>query len=181
MGMANEWDNTIKQLIGENPQDYLSLVIKGAEFKGSLSIELRHRLRKADLIFKAEVKGQLVLVHFEVQSSEDNNMPLRLLEYGVLAPREHQSKEHEEQKKLRRYQRRPEKGAHPPVVSCVVYLQEVDGLPQSPLIWELPDGREILHFEFVVIKLWEIEAEELITLGSPGLLPLLPLCKNGRR
>ena len=36
-----------------------------------------------------------------------------------------------------------------------------------------------LYFHFIVIKLWEITAEELIQTNLIGLLPLVPLTKDG--
>ena len=37
----------------------------------------------------------------------------------------------------------------------------------------------MLRFHFIVIKLWEIASEEIIQAGLTGLLPLVPLTKNG--
>lgn len=54
-------------------------------------------------------------------------------------------------------------------------------IPESPFIKAVFDIIEIWHFNYVVIKLWEISAEELISLGLPGLLPLVPLTHNGTR
>jgi len=54
-------------------------------------------------------------------------------------------------------------------------------IPESPFIKAIFDIIEIWHFNYVVIKLWEISAEELISLGLPGLLPLVPLTQDGTR
>ncbi|MBV9227686.1 MAG: hypothetical protein JOZ18_00130, partial [Chloroflexi bacterium] len=45
----------------------------------------------------------------------------------------------------------------------------------------MPDGHMLLWFEFVVIKLWEIAAQELVSTGLVGLLPLVPLTKDGKQ
>lgn len=47
------------------------------------------------------------------------------------------------------------------------------------LIRVLPNGQEIHHFNFFNIKLWELSTEELLKIGPLGLLPLLPLTKEG--
>jgi predicted transposase YdaD len=37
------------------------------------------------------------------------------------------------------------------------------------------------HFHFGVIKLWEVPSASLLEAGLPGLLPLLPLSREGKR
>jgi len=98
-----------------------------------------------------------MLMHMEFQSSEDEDMAQRLLEYNVLATREHGR----------------------PVLSCVIYLRKDSKIAESPLIWELPNGQKVLYFHFIVIKLWDITADELIQTNLTGLLPLVPLTKDG--
>jgi predicted transposase YdaD len=97
------------------------------------------------------------LLHIEFQSSDDTDMEQRLIEYNVLATREHNQK----------------------VYSCVIYLRKDSNIPESPLVWEMPDGEEILRFNYKVIKLWEISAEAISETGLIGLLPLVPLAQDG--
>jgi len=52
-------------------------------------------------------------------------------------------------------------------------------LSLSPFISALFDVIESWRFSYVVIKLWEISAEELLHTGLIGPLPLLPLTKGG--
>jgi predicted transposase YdaD len=68
-----------------------------------------------------------------------------------------------------------------PVWSCVIYLVEDSPIAQSELVQSGPDGRSIHHFEFEVICLWRIPTQELKEKGLIGLLPLLPLTREGRR
>ena len=63
----------------------------------------------------------------------------------------------------------------------MIYLRKDNNIAESPLIWALPNGQETLRFYYVVIKLWEIPAEEILQTGLLGLLPLLPLTKDGKR
>ncbi len=51
-----------------------------------------------------------MLLHLEIQSKEDRTMAQRLLEYNVVATREHQC----------------------PVLSCVLYLRQDHWLAESP-------------------------------------------------
>jgi len=155
--MAKPWDDTMKRLIRAHPQHFVSWVLKGAIFKSSLSIELKNWTREADFLLDVIQNDQQMLIHMEFQSSEDEDMAQRLLEYNVLATREHGR----------------------PVLSCLIYLRKDSKIAESPLIWELPNGEKILYFHFIVIKLWEITAKELIQTNLTGLLPLVPLTKDG--
>jgi hypothetical protein len=98
-----------------------------------------------------------MLLHLEIQSKEDRTMAQRLLEYNVLATREHKR----------------------PVLSCVLYLRQDHRLADPPLRWTLPGGQETLIFHFLALRLWEIPSEELLQRGLSGLLPLLPLTHEG--
>ncbi len=45
----------------------------------------------------------------------------------------------------------------------------------------MPDGPEVHRFQFQVIKLADIEAEDLHGLGLKAVLPLMPLARSGKR
>ena len=61
-------------------------------------------------------------------------------------------------------------------------LLKRDGdIPQSPFIRELPDRKEVVRFHYRSIELYNISADELLDTGLVGLLPLLPLTKDGTR
>ncbi|MBV9258610.1 MAG: hypothetical protein JO215_11375 [Ktedonobacteraceae bacterium] len=157
--MAKPWDDAMKRLVRENPQHFVGWLLKGAQFKDFLSIELKSWTIEADtLLCVVLADGKELLLHIEFQSTDDTNMAQRLLEYNVLATREHKKN----------------------VYSCVIYLRKANNVPESPLIWTTPDGYEILRFHFVVIKLWELSAEDIMEMGLIGLLPLIPLTKNGK-
>jgi len=157
--MAKPWDDTMKRLVRENPQHFVRWLLKGAQFKDFLSIELKSWTIEADaLLCVALANGKELLLHIEFQSTDDTNMAQRLLEYNILATHEHKKN----------------------VYSCVIYLRKANNVPKSPLIWMTPNGYEILKFHFVVIELWELLAEDIMEMGLVGLLPLIPLTKNGK-
>ncbi len=155
--MAKPWDDTMKRLIRAYPQHFVSWILKGAIFKAALSIELKNWTRETDFLLEVIQNERQMLLHMEFQSREDEDMAQRLLEYNVLATREHRR----------------------PVLSCLIYMRKDSKIAESPLVWELPTGQKVLYFHFIVIKLWEITAEELIQTNLIGLLPLVPLTKNG--
>jgi len=89
-----------------------------------LSTEIKRETIYADALFLVVLYGQEMLLHIEFQSTVDKTMAECLLEYNV-----HLSKEH----------------GNLPVYSCVVYLRKADGVPQSPLIRRLPNGKEVVQ------------------------------------
>lgn len=60
-----------------------------------------------------------------------------------------------------------------------IFLRPDGNVPEPPLCWMLRNGKKILVFEYVCIRLWEWTPEELLALNQPALLPLLPLTKGG--
>jgi len=103
------------------------------------------------------LNGEDMLLHIEFQSTNDPTIGERLLAYNFEAKREH---------KL-------------PVHSCVIYLKNVGAVPESPLRWKLPNGREVLQFHFESVELGKLSTESLRRTGLKGLLPLLILTKGG--
>jgi predicted transposase YdaD len=63
----------------------------------------------------------------------------------------------------------------------LILLRPMPNIPESPIIKSVFDSIEVWRFNYVVIKLWEISAEELIAQGLLGLLPLVPLTRHGTR
>jgi predicted transposase YdaD len=68
-----------------------------------------------------------------------------------------------------------------PVYSVVIYLVEDSPIVDPPYEMKLPTGLTVHRFVFENIKLWEIPREALKQQKVPGLLPLLPLTKDGKR
>jgi len=154
------YDDSLKKLISANPQDFISLVLDAGNFEETLDHELKSVHIYADALLKAIQNGQPMLVHIEFQSGNDPKMQERLLEYNTLASREYD---------------------YLPVCSCVIYLKRDGDIPQSPFIRELPNGREVVRFHYRSIELYNVSSDELQDTGLVGLLPLLPLTKDGAR
>ena len=157
--MTQVWDDTLKRLIMANPQDFVSMVIDEARYLGDMATELKNWTRHADVAMSIELFGEKMVLDLEIQSTQDDTMGQRLLEYNVLATREHNCR----------------------VISCVIYLREEENIVESPLIWALPNGIEILRFRFINYKMWEIPATKILESGLVGLYPLLPLAEEGKQ
>src|SRR5712692_1962123 len=138
----------------------VSWVIPGAQFGKQLPLELGVENIYADGLLQATLNGKEFLAHIEFQSSYDGRIGERLLEYNVLASRQYN---------------------YLPVYSCVIYLKNHSSVPHSPFLRGLPNGEEVVRFHYRSIELGKLVAGELLQTGLVGLLPLLPLTKDGAR
>ncbi len=154
-----QWDDAMKILVGSDPQTFVSWLLPGAQFLGLLDKELKTRTIYADLLFTTLWGGKEIVLHVEFQSTADSEMSERVWKYNVqthlLADR--------------------------PVRSVVIYL--VKGGKVAEPVWRevFSDGHVNHTFNYIVIKLWELEAETFQQPGMEGLLPLLPLTRRGKQ
>jgi predicted transposase YdaD len=155
-----QWDILTKILTQASPQDLVSWILNDAIYEGEVNVELqRQHPVFADLLYSIKWMEKEGILHVEFQRKRDENMAKRVWEYNHLA------------------------SSHTglPVYSVVIYL-----LPDSPIVdpyYEVnfPTGFTVHQFHFQNIKLWELTAEALKEQNLPGLLPLLPLTKDGKR
>ncbi len=160
--MATLWDDNMKLLIGENAQDFVSWIMKGAEVKAKLATEFKGQELRADVLLQVEMIGKRgkkedILLQIEIQSERDPDMRERLLAYNLRARKEHKME----------------------VYSCVIYLRDDGIVLPTPLRWELPIGKKYLEFDFDSIEVYKMSAAELQQMGLPGLLPLMILTRDG--
>ncbi|MBV9021919.1 MAG: hypothetical protein JOZ71_14550 [Ktedonobacteraceae bacterium] len=155
--MATPWDDSLKVLINDNAQDFATWLLDGAIVQRKLATEFQGRKLVADILLEVLWQGEELLLHIEIQSENDPDMALRLLEYNLRARRTHKR----------------------PVYSCTIYLRQDGEVPASPLRWVLSNGKEILTFHFLNIELYKLTPDELRHLGLPGLLPLMLLTQGG--
>ncbi|TMD92899.1 MAG: hypothetical protein E6I79_04385 [Chloroflexi bacterium] len=157
--MAREWDDSLKMLINDNSQDFVTWLFSGAIATGKLLTQVKKRTIDADALVEAIQDGDRFLAHFEFQSTNDPRIAERLLEYNFEARRVHML----------------------PVYSSVIYLKSDGEVPKPPLIWKIPGDREVLRFHYLSIELGELYTKEIRQTGRVGLLPLLLMTKDGAR
>lgn len=162
--MAKPWDRSLKRLFKIVPEDLVAWLLPEATFVSVVSPELDSEDNESeaiypDLLFEVQLNQARVILHVEFQRSRDSQMAERLWEYNLKTTRQYGC----------------------PVWSVVIYLKKDGKVAKSPLTQQLPNGRLVRHFEFDVVCLWQIPTQELQQKGLPGLLPLLPLTKNGLR
>ncbi|GCE27180.1 hypothetical protein KDA_26640 [Dictyobacter alpinus] len=155
--MTKIWDDILKLLVKADPQSFVSLMLAGAQFTGERDKELRTRTIDADLLYNVRWNNEDIVLHVEFQRKADKNMARRVWEYNVLT------------------------GclAALPVYSVVLYLIEEKNVVEPPYEQRLPNGELVHYFQFRNLKLWEMSSDKLRQLGVEGMLPLLPLTKDG--
>jgi len=98
--------------------------------------------------------------HIEFQKRHDTNMGRRVWRYNALAC---------DRTDL-------------PIYSVVIYLADDEHpVVEPPYAIKLPNGEIVHYFLFQNIKLWEIPSQALLEQNLPGLLPLLPLTREGKQ
>ncbi len=157
--MPIDWDGLLRRLVDPQPQAFVSWLLEGAQFESVRERRMEGRVIEADLLYNVFWKGKYVILHVEFQTWHDSRMGRRMWEYNCLASCI----------------------SGLPVCSVVIYLHEDDGIVEPPYTEELPNGDVNHIFYYKSIKLWEIPTETIKETGIVGMLPLLPLTKNGAR
>ena len=154
--MVKPYDESMKKFVGANPQSFVDWLHPGASFVRALPTELQSRDIFVDALCEILLNAESLLLHLEFQRDIKPEMPLRLLEYNVFATRTHKKR----------------------VLSCVIYLIDDGIIEESPLVWELSDGTELLEFHYLSICIWEVDPAEFTQPGREGILPLVLLTKG---
>jgi hypothetical protein len=155
--VAKIWDDLMKMLAGANPQHLVSWLLPGAHFEKELVTEMKNRTIEADLLYIVTWNKKKTVLHVEFQRRRDSKMGKRLWEYNVMATYI----------------------SGLPVCSFAIYIKKGGSIVGSPYEQKLPNEDLVHVFFFRNIKLWEISSELLKQPGIEGLLPLLPLTKEG--
>jgi len=155
----DQYDIAIKRLAGQFTEDYVRFALGVEKFLAEqlqvreVDKELPALLREVDFAARVTVEEEEFVLLIEFQTFYRPDMPKRMLAYSW---RLH------ERYKL-------------PVYPVLIVLKEGGGL-QDELRMEVL-GKEIHRFRFVLIPIWEVDAQKVITQRLKGLYPLLPLMK----
>src|SRR6185437_1224135 len=164
------WDLFCKALIKECAQDFVSYFAPGARYVGMREGQVQTRTdgpfdsreMRGDTVPEAERAGERFLLNAECQSSKDEKMDERLPGYSYELTRLHGL----------------------PVLSVVIYTQQVKDEPQAPLVRSIPGapipgGSPSIWFDFVNLKLHEQSAERLLALDLDAFAVLALLSADG--
>ena len=155
-----EYDTISKHLIQTYPADFVRFTLGRAdvEIRAILDPEIpRVETRLTDSLIRVWIDGEEVLVHTEFQTtdSRDTPMPIRMASYII---------------RLIEYYGLP-------VYSHVIYLRPDAGRRDEGLyLQKHPDYPVVVRYK--VIRLNEIDGQDIVEGGHPGLLPFAPLMKR---
>ena len=151
-------DTPFKLLVSEFALDFATwlLDVDDADVRHvqPLNIELPAGALRIDTVFRVTLAdGRVTLLHVEFQSRHSERpMPLRMLDYlSRLAQQEAGY-----------------------LCSAVLYVGDGAGANDEGIHQlECPDGGLTLAWRYRVVRLWQMQAEELLGLGRPALLALI--------
>lgn len=127
-----------------------------------LNVELPASTTRSDLVFEViQVDGRIVLLHIELQGRRSHKpMPWRMLDYMTrLARREFGDTQPDASLRLH---------------SVVIYTEPGAGANDTGHYELLGTGDAFsLAWRYEVVRLWQMEAEEILKLGQPAFLPLI--------
>lgn len=156
---AGRYDIVSKELIQKNPEDWLSftLDIPNAKFVKVVENEqLTVKSNRADIFMEAEVDGEEIIVHLEIQTRDSTKIPMPYRAAGYAG------------RGLERFQKN--------VCSHVIYLHEKAGLNDPGEYRQDRFGYEIL-IRYKVIRLCELEGQAVLAAKLKGVMPFTPLMK----
>ncbi|MBL8796625.1 MAG: hypothetical protein JNM56_22175 [Planctomycetia bacterium] len=153
--MSKPRDATMKALLEIRPGDWLP-------FLGQPAVE-PVTLIDADVSTVTAAGDKVIhvggpepwLLHLEFQSSGDDSLVRRMLQYNVLLDVRHDL----------------------PVRSVAILLHPSahSSVPSDDYVRQLPDGQRTLEFRFGVVRVWQLPVEPVLR-GGLAVLPLAPLC-----
>ena len=153
--MSKPYDTTLKQLLSAFAPDWVGwlgprLGLPATAAVDPLDVDLSTVQVAADKVFRLRPPAA-GLLHIEPQASWDGGFPDRLFLYSALLEDKYEG----------------------PVYTVALRLRRDANMPAltGTLSRRYPDGREYLRFEYSVVRLWELPADQLLA-GGVGLLPL---------
>jgi hypothetical protein len=147
------YDSSLKALFREQTAEVLEYFLDGAHILGELETEVfkPHPPLRVDKAMLMLYRKEPHVVHFEIETGVDKNMPYRMLSYHALLLEQHSL----------------------PVISILIYPFATDAIPRSPL--EEKSGQEkLLELNYRVVVLGELEAAFYLQQHALPLYPLLP-------
>ncbi len=166
-----QFDRIMRLLVERDPQTMISFLLKDAiyegeldrelalqTYEGELSPEMQARILNADELYHVLWNKEHIVLHLEFQRYGESEVPRKIWECNALTSIVTGKLVH----------------------SVVIYGLPEPSIPEPVYQTRWPDGQVIHSFSFDLIKLWEIEPEVIEQPQFVGLLPLLPLTKNGQ-
>ena len=153
-----EYDTISKHLIQTYPKDFIRLTFGQDDVEvldildtEQSTVETRH----TDSLIRVHIAGKEALIHHEFQTTDDPSMPRRMAGYIIRAIERHNL----------------------PIYSSVIYLRRNAGRRDPGYFIHEISGRPVV-MEYTVIRLGEIEGQDILDGGPSGLFPFASLMKR---
>ncbi|MCY3868602.1 MAG: hypothetical protein OXG87_03530 [Gemmatimonadetes bacterium] len=153
-----EYDTISKHLIQTYPKDFIRFTLGWDDVEvldilntEQTTVETRH----ADSLIRVHIAGKETLIHHEFQTTDDPSMPLRMAGYIIRAIERHDL----------------------PIYSSVIYLRRSAGRRDPGHFIQEISGHLVV-IKYRVIRLSEVEGQDIIDGGPSGLFPFVPLMKR---
>jgi hypothetical protein len=144
------YDNALKSLLEGQEAQILPHFLPEAIYLETYNIEAVRTILRTDRIYKVLYKGQPHILHLEFETSSDDEMAVRLLDYHAYLYHKY----------------------HLPVISIIVYPFRTT-VATSPL-QEISAGEIILSFKFRIFPLWLLDANQYTHNHIIAMYALLP-------
>lgn len=145
-----EYDCSLKALFGDEAAEILPILVPGTQMLHDHNIEIDRSQLRADLVYNVRYIGLPHILNMELQTDEDEDMHLRLLQYHVNLHAKYDK----------------------PVLSVVLYPFEKN-VPVPPYR-EMSGDEELLTWKYRVLGLYKMEAEQFRHQRMFCMYSLLP-------
>ncbi len=155
-----EYDTISKRLIQTYPDDFVRFTLGRDDVEVSDILDTEQptvKSRQTDSLLRVRIDGEDALVHHEFQTTDSTDIPM---------PR-----------RMAGYMGRAIEQYGLPIYSHVIYLRPNAGRRDRGHYTQALPGYEVM-VKYKVIRLSEIEGQDIIAGGHPGLLPFAPLMKR---
>ena len=153
-----EYDTISKDLIQTYPKDFIRLTFGQDDVEvldildtEQNTVETRHM----DSLIRVLIAGEEALIHHEFQTTDDPSMPLRMAGYMIRAIEQHNL----------------------PIYSSVIYLRRNAGRRDPEHLIHKMSGH-LAVIKYSVIRLSEIDGQDILDGGPSGLFPFASLMKR---
>ncbi len=148
------YDSSLKEWIFHQAPAILPLLLPGASYEQTLTVEQIRPTVRMDKVFKMIYHEEEHILHLEFETGYDNQLPSRLLVYNAGLYRDHDL----------------------PVITIVMYPFKVT-MAVPPLC--IKSGKDtILTFQFKTLPLFTLDAEDFVREHHTAMYPLLPTMQN---
>ena len=153
-----EYDSVSKDLIQTYPKDFIRLTLEQDDVEVLDILDTEQNTvdtRHTDSLIRVLIAGEEALIHTEFQTTDDPSMPIRMAGYIIRAIEQHNL----------------------PIYSSVIYLRRSAGRRDPGHFIQEISGHLVV-IKYTVIRLSEIEGQDILDGGPSGLFPFAPLMKH---